>query len=375
MSNAVMSGNIVDLVKDQIGDQLLGQVKGLLGDEGPKASTALGSALPAMLSGVTNLAGSAQGAETLFNTVNNQDDGLLDNIGSMLREGQSSSVVDQGGSLLGTLFGNGGADSLGSVLSSFTGLSRGGTSSLMGIIAPIVLGVIKRKFMGGITNPGGLASLLKDQQPNINAAMPSGLTEKLQSSGFLSSVASASSGATAPRAAANNVQQSTSQAPKSGGSSITKYLLPLVGLLALAWLGMKFLGGGSAPDVADTASDAATATTEAVESAADVDVGAIGTELTGVFGSATDALSGVTDAASAEAAIPALEGVGSSLGNVSGLIEKVPEAARGPLTSIVSEGMGSLQPIIDKVIAIPGVGPILEPVINPILETLQGLAG
>lgn len=373
MSNAVISDNIVDLVKGQLGDQLLGQVKNLLGNEGPKVSTALNSALPALLSGVTGLAGSSKGAETLFSSVNQQDDGLLDNIGSMLGGDQASSLVDQGSSLLGTLFGSSGASKLGNVLSAFTGLSSGGTNSLMGILAPIVIGIVKRKFMGGVSNAGGLASLLQDQQPHINAAMPSGLTEQLQSSGFLSSISEAADSVSAPPAAATPSVRSSDR-PAASGSGYGKYLLPLVGLLVLGWLGMKFLGG-SGSDVADTATDAATATTEAVESVADVDVSAIGDQLTGVFGSATDALSGVTDAATADAAIPALEGVGTSLGDVSGLIDKVPEAARGPLTDIVSGGMGSLQPIIDKVLAIPGVGPVLEPILTPILQTLQGLAG
>ena len=145
----VISENIVNLVKDQVGDQMLEQIKGVLGSDGPKASTALGSFLPALLSGVTNLAGSSKGADTLFNAVGKQDDAMLDNVGALLREGQGASVVDQGSNLLGTLFGSSGADKLGNVLSAFTGVSRGGTNSLMGIVAPLVIGVIKRKIHGG----------------------------------------------------------------------------------------------------------------------------------------------------------------------------------------------------------------------------------
>jgi len=94
-----------------------------------------------------------------------------------------------------------------------------------------------------------------------------------------------------------------------------------------------------------------------------------------MFGGATDTLSGITDAASAEAALPALEGVGESLGGISGMIDQVPEAARGPLNAIISNGVSALQPLIESASAIPGVGAIIEPIVGPIMETLNGLAG
>ena len=275
----VISENIVNLVKDQIGDQMLDQIKGVLGSDGPKASNALGSVLPAMLNGVTNLAGDSKGAETLFNAVRKQDDGALGNMGALLREGQGASVVEQGSSLLGTLFGSGGADKLGNVLSAFTGVSRGGTSSLMGIVAPMVIGVIKNKFMSGVSSPSGLAGLLQSQKPNINAAMPAGLSDKLQASGFLSSIGAPSTDnvvqATGEvRQAASEVRQATGEVRQTSGSvqhgatrevesgfNWKKYLLPVAGLVILAWGAMQFFGG-STDEVANTATDATATATE-----------------------------------------------------------------------------------------------------------------
>ncbi len=378
MSN-VISENIVNLVKDQIGDQVLEQIKSVLGSEGPKASTALGSVVPALLSGVTNMAGDSKGAETLFKAVGDQDDSILDNMGALLRDGQGSSVVEQGGNLLGSLFGSSGTDKLGNVLSAFTGVSRGGSNSLMGIVAPLVLGVIKRKFMGGVSNSAGLAGLLQSQKPQINAAMPAGLSDQLQASGFLSSINSSSAdhGVQATgdlRQAANSVQQ-TARTEVETASSWKKYLLPIAGLAILAWGAMQFFGGSSS-DVADTANGAATTATDAATDAVgSVDVDAVGSQLTDMFGGATDALSGITDTASAEAAVPALEGVGESLGGLTGMIDQVPEAARGPLVSIISNGVAALQPLIETASAIPGVGAIIEPIVGPIMETLNGLAG
>lgn len=394
MSN-VISENIVNLVKDQIGGQMLDQIKSVLGSEGPKASSAIGSVVPALLSGVTDMAGDAKGAEKLFNAVGAQDDRLLDNMGALLREGQGSSVVDQGSELLGSLFGSGGADKLGNVISSFTGVSRGGSNSLMGIVAPLIIGVIKRKFMGGVSSPSGLAGLLQSQKPQINAAMPAGLADQLQNSGFLSSISASAADSVAQatggvRQAANSVQDTVQEAANRGvktGTDWKKYLLPIVGLAILVWGATQFFGGSSTEDVADTATGAATTATDAATDAAataidavadaagSVDVDALGTQLTDMFGGATDTLSGITDAASAEAALPALEGVGESLGGISGMIDQVPEAARGPLNAIISNGVSALQPLIESASAIPGVGAIIEPIVGPIMETLNGLAG
>ena len=393
----VISENIVNLVKDQIGDQMLEQIKGVLGSDGPKASTALGSFLPALLSGVTNLAGSSKGADTLFNAVGKQDDGMLDNVGALLREGQGASVVDQGSNLLGTLFGSNGADKLGNVLSAFTGVSRGGTNSLMGIVAPLVIGVIKRKFMGGVSSPSGLSGLLQSQKPHINAAMPVGLSDQLQASGFLGSIDTPSTESVVQ--ATGEVRQATGEVHRAAGevhrpaSSVQhtsstevqsgfnwkKYLLPIAGLLILGWGALQFFGG-STDDVAETATGAATSATEAATDVASdavgsVDIDAVGTQLTDMFGGATDTLTGITDAASAEAAVPALEGVSENLSGLTGMIEQIPEAARGPLSSIISNGVAALQPLVETASAIPGVGAIIEPIVGPLMETLNGLAG
>ena len=375
----VISENIVNLVKDQISDQMLEQIKGTLGNEGPKTSVAIGSFLPAILSGVTNLAGSSAGADKLYNTVNRQDEGMLDNIGSMMREGQSSAILDQGSNLLGSMFGSSGVDKLGSVLSAFSGVSRGNSTSLMGILAPLVIGVIKRKFMGGVSNASGLASLLQSQKPHINAAMPSGLADQLQSSGFLGSASGPSANTNVSDA--NNTLESTATQTHTASQDVQpraswkKYIIPAIGVAVVGLLALRFLRG-SPENVTDAANDAAaTATEAATDAIASVDIEGVGTQFTDMFGGATDALSGITDVASAEAAVPALQGIGENLGGLTSQLEKIPESARGPLTSIVSSGVSALQPIVETAYAIPGVGPILEPIVNPIMETLQGIGG
>jgi len=94
-----------------------------------------------------------------------------------------------------------------------------------------------------------------------------------------------------------------------------------------------------------------------------------------MFSGASDTLGGITDVDSATAALPDLEKLGENVTSVSGMMENIPEDALGPISSIATDGMGQLQPIVDKVMGIDGVGDVIGPVLNPILEKLKAFGG
>ena len=73
-----MSFNIMDMVKGQISDQLVGQIGGLLGESPDKTRGALDSALPTLLAGIGESAQDPNGADALLNVVNRQDDSVTD---------------------------------------------------------------------------------------------------------------------------------------------------------------------------------------------------------------------------------------------------------------------------------------------------------
>lgn len=478
-----MSFNLVDLIKDQVGGAVTDQIGGLLGDQSGLVKSGIDSAVPALLSGLSERASLPGGADTLFNSLQNHDDGLLDNLSSAIG-GNSKSLIESGTGLLGGLLGNNGLGSLAGMLSGFTGLTRGNTGSLLGMLAPIVMGVLKRKVIGGGLNPAGMLDMLNLQKNNVQAAMPQGLSDQLSASGFLGSIAhigsdtlesatgavsnlaDSASGAAAnlgeaansAAGAAVDTAGNAAAAVTNEGSSLFKKLLPIIGILLLGWLAFKFFGN-SAKDAADTAADAAGSATSAVTEtagnaagaaadtasnaagavtdaasnavatatdaagnaagavtdaasnaagavtdaasnaagavtdaasgavatatdaagnladAANINVDDLGGQLTGMFDSAKTSLEGITDVQTAESSLPALQGFGTQLNDVASMIEGVPEAARGPLTSIVQNGMGILQPLLEKLRAIPGVGAIIDPVMTPIVEKLQGLGG
>jgi len=399
-----MSFNIVDLIKDQVTDAVLEKAGGLLGGDAPNLSSGVESAIPALLGGLTGAANAPGKSGGLFDAVNNADDGLLNDFAGALGGSNSSNMIEQGTSALTGLLGSGMMGNLGSVLSSVTGMSRGGSGSLMGMLAPVILGVLKKKVLGGGLDAGGLLSMLNGQKANIAGAMPSNLASQLGGidgfpsfdglpnvSGIASGVGDAVGGV--KDAAAGAVDSATGavgsaadklgdagaqgvDAAKSAGGGIGKWLIPAIIALGLGWLAYTFLGKGDVevPDVSGAASDAASAVGDAASGALP-DVEGLTGDVTGMFNSASETLGGITDVESATAAVPGLEELGGQVAGLPDLFDKVPEAARGPLQGVVSEGLGSLQPIVDKVMAIPGVGGVLEPILQPILDTLGGLGG
>ena len=382
-----MSFNLVDLVKDQFGGPALGQLGALLGEDNNKTEAALGAAVPGLLNGLTSSA-KADGGASLFDAVNNQDDSLLDNIGGLLTGGNSSNVMNQGSNLLGSLLGNGAMGGLASAVSGLTGIGGKSSSGLMGLLMPIVLGIVKRKIFGGggfSQNAGGLLSLLDGQKDNVQAAMPNGFQAQLQSSGFmdqLSSMGSGAAGAVGGAAsaaggavsgaagavgnAAGNAADAvgdTAGRAASGGGGMLKKFLPIAAILAVVFLGWKMLTGGKAPEVPNVSANLPSVDVEGVN---------VGDEIGGIFGGATDAIGGITDVDSATAAVPALNEVSGKVDGLAGIWDKIPEAGRGPMSSLVGDHMGKLTPLLDKANEIPGVAGILGPITGPLMEKLQG---
>jgi len=97
-----MSFNIIDMVK----------VGGLLGESPDKAKNAIDSAVPTLLAGIGESAQDPNGADTLLNLVNRQDDSVVDGIGSMIGSNQSSELIESGTRGLGSMLGSNGVSSM-----------------------------------------------------------------------------------------------------------------------------------------------------------------------------------------------------------------------------------------------------------------------
>lgn len=369
-----MSFNIIDAVKNQLGDAAIGQLGSLIGENQDKTKTAVGATVPAMLAGLTNLASKPEGANQLFDTMSKQDPGLLGNFASLLGS-QGNTVARQGNSILTDLLGNNQLGSLVGALTKFTGLGQGSTSSLIGTLAPLALGVLSRHSQSQGLNAAGLAGLLSGQKQNILAAMPAGLGSALGGvsglSGFLGSArdtigATASSVRPEPSYAARTVVRE----PEPARSGMPRWLFPLLALAVLAFLLSQFFKPRETETPAQAPVAAQTPAQAAATPAADV-AAKFSDGVTGVLSNVTQTLTGVTDAASANAALPKLKDASAQLDNLKGMWGQVPDAAKPAIKTNLSAAISNAEQLEGKVTAIPGVGDIIQAPAKEILDKLK----
>lgn len=87
-----MVQNILALLKDQLDDNLIGKIAGFLGENKSGVTSAVSSALPALLLGLMKKGSEPGGAEGLMKILQEgkHDSGILDNIGSVLDGGSAT---------------------------------------------------------------------------------------------------------------------------------------------------------------------------------------------------------------------------------------------------------------------------------------------
>ncbi len=90
------------------------------------------------------------------------------------------------------------------------------------------------------------------------------------------------------------------------------------------------------------------------------DVTKFNTELTETFSKLTEALTGVKDADSAEAALPKLQELEGKLDVAKTTMKELGDAGQTTIKTLVTSAQAKLKVLVDKVLSIPGVGEKLK---------------
>lgn len=85
-------------------------------------------------------------------------------------------------------------------------------------------------------------------------------------------------------------------------------------------------------------------------------------------------LAGISDKESADKALPKLEELDGTVGKLSGQFNALPESAKKTVGELIQKGTGSLQPLVEGVLALPAVQTI-RPKLESIMNQLKGLKG
>jgi len=363
--------NLVDLVKSQLTPDLLGKLAGQVGASESQTKSAVGAAVPALLSALAGSTSQAGGAQKLLSAMTG-----LGSMSDML----SGAALDKGTGLLGSLFGGSTLSGIVSTLAKFSGLGGDSTSKLLGYLMPMVLGGIMSSFKGKTPDASGLLNLFSENKSAIANAIPSGLSLANIPGLTNSSEPVRTTTGTTGRPAGRAVETVRDAEP-----SPLKYLLPLLGLAAALgglWWFFNQAPADKAPVVKAPAVKAPAVAAPQVPEVAmpsipEVPAEAVklGSDLSGWFTSLNDSLGGIKDVATAEAVLPKLKDAVSQLDSAKSVFDTLPAAGKSSVLSIVTSNLGSIKDLIAKVASIPGVGTLVKPFTDPILKTLTAMGG
>jgi hypothetical protein len=352
-----MATNLVSLVMQFLTPDMIGRIATALGLDRSLVQAAIGAAVPGLLAGFGGVATQPGGAQKLAEAVK-QEAGTLGKFADVLGAGGQSSFMERGSQLLMSLLGARDQSALASAIGQFAGLPQGKSGSLLGMLAPIIMGTVAQQQSAGGLNAGGIASLFAGQKENIAAAIPSDFGRLLGGTDLLNSLGGAARAASSAGAQASRTTAATaSAAGQRAGAIATSYnwLYWLIPIVAIAAALVYFL----AKPAEQIAQQGATV-------AQNLTVGGIhvSEQITDSVANLRNTLGGVTDAASAQAALPKLRDIATQIDQVDGLVGQMTPEQKKLLAGIVSPLMPTLNQLFDKVLAIPGVSEILKPTID-----------
>jgi Bacterial protein of unknown function (DUF937) len=365
-----MATNLVSLITQFLTPDMIGRIASALGLDRNNTQTAIGAVVPALLAGFSNTAAQPGGAQKLVDAARQQR-GMLDNFANMLGTGGQSSVIEKGSQMLSALLGGRDQNSLAQAVAKFAGLGQGPAGSLLGMLAPVVMGTIGQQ-QGQSLNASSITGLLASQKDNIAAALPTGFSNLLGGTGLLDALGGAARTATAAGSEAARVASSAARtvgdtgrrAAAAAAPARLNWLYWLIPIAAIVALLIYYL----AKPAEQVAQQGVPTAQSLMVSGVD-----IGKQVTDSITSLRTALGSVTDAASAQAALPNLRDVTAQIDKVDGMTGQLSLEQRKLLAGLVNPVMPTLNQVFDKVLAIPGVAEVLKPAIDALRVKLAAL--
>lgn len=380
-----MSANLVSVVMQFLTPEMIAKIASALGLDRAIAQKAVGGAIPALLTGLADLASTPEGARQLTNTLAQQQPGSLESFKGLIGSSDQNNLAESGASMLSGLFGRGPMDTMAQAIGKFAGLGGDSSKSLLGMLAPVVLGALGQQQRAGL-DAKGLTSLLASQKDQIAAAIPSGLANQLSDAGLIDKATGTLREGTAAASAAGSRIAGASErtvagagrtaytATRTASSQWPYWLAALVVLGGLAWWGLA----RQTETVAELPRPAATQPPTGTVGLAPSDLTIGGVNLANRVDSSVGTLKSVlptiTDTASAQAALPKLQDATTQLNDVSNLAAKLSPEGKSALARMIAAATPTINQMCDKVLAIPGAGDIAKPVITDLRGRLDTLS-
>ncbi len=356
-----MATDLVSEIADVVGPAIVARVAPSLGLDQSSVQKAFSAAVPGLLASLLSLTSKPQGATKLSDAVVKQQPGVLSSLASAVGESGQKALIDKGSSALNSLLGGNTVSALTNAVAQYAGTGTG-TKSLIGLLGPVVLGVLGQQQRSSGLDASGLARLLTSQKDTILAAIPSGFSKYLSETGILD-------GVTAPK------YKQAYEAP-SGGAVPWRWLLVALALLAIGIFAWRLLSGHHREAVEMAAPKLEAPLVDSLAKLRGIKVGDvdIGELATSAVNGLQSSLKGIKDETSAQAATPELTKDASQFDQLTGLLDQLSPENRKLLANVFVALRLQLNQLIDKALAIPGVGPVIKPAVDAIRSKLDTLA-
>ena len=380
-----MAANLTSVVMQLLTPEIIAKIASFLGLDRGATQKAAAGVIPALLAGLSDLVATPAGTSQLSKLLSQQQAGSFTDL---LRKGDTQGLAQAGSGMLSGLFGGRTMDTMAQAVGKFAGTGDSGGKSLLSALTPIVLGALGQHQRDAGLDANGLASLLRSQKDQIVAAIPSGLANQLGAAGLIDKAeAGARSGMAAASAAGSRIASASERAGAGANQAASAAQWPywLVALALLAGLGWWAIGRqGQQVAEQTTPTRPATTQTAAVQpktetvGTASPSLTVDGVNLASQFKSSVDTLkstlSGITDAAGAQAALPKINDLTAQLNDLKTRSAKLSPEARSEFAKLIVAVTPAIDQMCDKVLALPGVGPVAKPAIDDLRTKMDALA-
>ncbi len=373
--------DLMSLAKDALGGGLMDQLAGDL-DESPEVTRkAVDAGLPAVLGGLLGKMQSSGGASEVMGALDEDDGGLLSNLGGALFGGGQSGLLAKGASLVAMIYGARQGGVLGSIASMVGMRNAGGATKLMGMLAPVVIGFIRKQRNADNLDSVGVQNLLSDQKQFIADKLPTEMRSSLGIADMFDTPAAGPREVVTPAVQTEKASSGTSWLPwaLAAGAAFLAFVFwpssndsaPAETVTTTPQVKAPEVDVVADPVVAPVVEEASTEVAVPAEIA-----GGLG-NLDEMAGGLTDRLSGLTSKFANVSDLGSARELAGELGDTNSYLDSMnldsmPAAARDSLGSMVGPTVDKLEGAVEVAYKIPGVQNVLEPMVSPLMDRLRG---
>jgi sporulation protein YlmC with PRC-barrel domain len=356
-----MYGNIVTLVMQSLTPDIMGKIARAAGiSDAATAQKAIGASVPSILAGLAGIASKPSGAQQLADTIARQPADALPNLTNLI--GGRDQTNPSNGGTLSTLLGGGAFDALAGAIGRFSGIGETAARSVLGMLTPVVMGMLRQEAGPGTS---ALTQLLASQKDSFTNAIPVGIADvfKARPDGFgIGSTASTARRAT-PTYIGSRDQPDDPGAPRgtersNSSSNWAYWVLPLA---ALAGLTAFLLSGDNSKqrgvDVQPRQAVTTPQTSPTVQSTAtSVASGDIQQQITSAVGTLSKELQRARSGTLADV-LPNLQKSAGEFDRLNTIINRLPLDTREKLAENVKTAIANVKTELDRADQMPTLSP------------------